>query len=155
MNYGVIVNIIQNILSYSSFTYSTKHSPSNLILLPFFFNGWEKQLTSSKNQLTLDLKKWTIFPKSVIVCNDAGKKKKKKVSCFSTKRTLSFFLGMHILFFTLPNFFVTFCYDYILFIIIFICLSFLISFLYKFVIFFTNLFFRIIVHFFPFFFISQ
>jgi len=34
-------------------------------------------------------------------------KKKKKSFMLSTKRTLSFFLGMHILFFTLPNFFVT------------------------------------------------
>ena len=116
------------------FTYSTKHFPLNPILFHFFFNGWEKSLTPSKN-----------FSLQQEWC----RKKKEESFMLSTKKTFSFFLGMHILFFTLSNFFVT-LFMIIYYLSLYLFVSHVSSFfLCKFVLlFFANLFFHIFVHFF-------
>jgi len=115
----------------SLFTYSTKHFPSNSILLHFFFNGWEKLLTSSKN-FSPQQKWW--------------KRRRIKFHVFNKKNFFILLRYAH----SLLHFTQLLCYtfyDYILFVIIFIHLSFLISFLYKFILlFFADFFFSSLFH---------
>jgi len=97
--------------------------------------------------IQVGLKKWTIFSKIVIVCNDA-ERRRRKLHAFNKKNSF-ILLSMHILFFILPNFFVTLfmitCY-----LSLYLFLSHF-SYLFSTNLLFSlqNLFFRIFVHFFP------
>ena len=81
---------------------------------PFLLQWFRKTTYTIQESLSLQrhLRSEPFFLK-LYLCNDAGKKKK-KVSCFQQK-TLSIFYGMHILFITLLNFFVTLFMLYVIY----------------------------------------
>ena len=93
-------------------TYLTKHFPSNPILLPFFFKMVGKNHLhhprTPRNvikhvifSISVGSKKWTLFPKSITVCNDTRKKRRRKFHAFNKKNSFILLRYAHsLLYFT-------------------------------------------------------